>query len=360
VYYKEDWPEARERFEAYWHREIVDRCCIGVTAPRRGAVRAPAPIPAGGEELRRWWMDPEVTLKYQEGIFARTFYGGEAFPNTTINLGASIMAAFYGSSPEFHPDTVWYPSIIRDWSMDRLQFDPATNPYYRMVIENTRYYVQESRGRYFVGHAELGTAMDVLSLLRGMQDLCFDMLDRPREVEQALAMLADTWVRVHDEIYRLTRECNDGGCCLAWMMTWAPGPHAQIACDFSAIMSPAMFAQFTLPELARYLQWNEYATYHWDGPDAVKHLDALLAIEGIKAIQWTPGAGQERTSSPRWLPLYKRVQAAGKCLYLLAEIDEVETLLQELSSRGLFISTHADSEDEARELLRKVASWTHE
>jgi hypothetical protein len=37
-----------------------------------------------------------------------------------------------------------------------------------MVMENTRYYVQESKGRYFAGHAELGTAIDILSLLRAV------------------------------------------------------------------------------------------------------------------------------------------------------------------------------------------------
>jgi hypothetical protein len=360
VHFKEDWDEARTRFEAFWAGEIVDRCCIGVTAPRRGAPPAPPDVPAPGADVQAWWMDPAITLDRHLQRFAGTFYGGEAFPVTEINLGASIMAAFFGSPPEFRPETVWYPRIIDDWNTDRLAFDPATNPYYRMIVDNTRYYVQECRERYFVGHAELGTAMDVLSLLRGMQDLCYDMVDRPDTIQEAIALLAQAWVDVHEEIYGLVRECNDGGCCLAWMKTWAPGRHAQMACDFSAILSPAMFAQFALPELDHYLHWNEFATYHWDGPDAVKHLDQLLAVDGIDAVQWTAGAGQARSSSPRWLPLYKKIQAAGKNLYLLADIDEVETLLGELSARGLYIRTQAGSEDEARGLLRKVTKWTRE
>jgi hypothetical protein len=305
-------------------------------------------------------MDPEWTLKRHLDIFANTFYGGEAFPVTEINLGASFMAAFFGSPPEFRPETVWYPEIIGDWVTDKLEFDPTTNPYYQMVIENTRYYVQEGRGRYFVGHAELGTATDILSLLRGMQNLCYDMIDRPEVVKKAIDLLADTWVQVHEEIYTLVKECNDGGSCLAWMQTWAPGRHAQMACDFSAIMSPTMFDKFVVPELSRYIDWNDYATYHWDGPDAVKHLDALLKIDGIDVIQWTAGAGQARQSSHRWLPLYKKIQAAGKGLYLYCSIEEVETLLQELSPHGLFIRTWASSEDEARDLLRKVGKWTRE
>jgi hypothetical protein len=135
--------------------------------------------------------------------------------------------------------------------------------------------------------------------------------------------------------------------------------HYQMSCDFSAILSPAMLREFSVPELEGYMGVNEYSVYHWDGPDAVKHLDALLELPALKAIQWTPGAGQPRTSSPRWLPHLKRIQAAGKCLILpCAEPDEVEALLAKLSSRGLFISTYAATEDEARALLRRVAEWT--
>jgi hypothetical protein len=59
-------------------------------------------------------MDPVWTLKRHLDTFANTFYGGEAFPVTEINLGALVMAAFFGSPPEFRPETVWYPKIIHD------------------------------------------------------------------------------------------------------------------------------------------------------------------------------------------------------------------------------------------------------
>lgn len=357
--YKDDWPQAKQRLEAFWRKETIDRCCIGVVAPRKGYSCDPEPIPEEHNALVKWWIDPEVTLTRMLRTFERTYYGGEAFPVTEINLGASVMAAFFGSEPVFRPETVWYPQIIEDWDRDRLVFDPATNPHYRMVIENTRYYVEQSRGRYFVGFAELGSSMDILSLLRGMQILCYDMLDRGDVVKVAINRLVDAWLTVHEELYQIGRECNEGGSILAWMKTWAPGRHDQMACDFSAILSPRMFIEFAVPEIKRYLEWNEFATYHWDGPDAVKHLGTILALEDIDVIQWTPGAGQARTSSPRWMPLYKRIQAAGKGLYLLADIDEVETLLTELSSRGLYIKTSADSEEEAKDLLRKAERWSH-
>jgi 5-methyltetrahydrofolate--homocysteine methyltransferase len=271
------------------------------------------------------------------------------------------MAAFFGSRAEFRPETVWYHPIIEDWDTAHLRFDRAADPLYRATIDATRYYVQENRDRYLVSLPELGSASDDLSLLRGMQPLVLDMMQQPSPVKTALRLLADTWIELNEELYAIAAGANDGGCPIGWMQTWAPGPHFQMSCDLSAVLSPALFDEFIVPELQTYLQVNEYAVYHWDGPDAIKFLDSLLAIEGIDAIQWTQGAGSPPVSDPRWIPLYRKIQAAGKRLILpFVEIDEVEALLAQISSRGLLIGTTAQTEQEARDLLRRVAGWTRD
>jgi hypothetical protein len=72
-----------------------------------------------------------------------------------------------------------------------------------------------------------------------------------------------------------------------------------------------MFQEFIVPELIDYMTVNAYSVYHLDGPDELKHLDALLEIGDLKAIQWTPGAGHEPTSHDRWMPHFNRIQKAG-------------------------------------------------
>ena len=81
-------------------------------------------------------------------------------------------------------------------------------------------------------------------------------------------------------------------------------------------------------------------------------------VEQIDNIEWTPGAGNPPTLSPEYIPQYKKIQASGKRLLLLAKPTEIEPLLSELSPRGLFIHTNVDSEDEANDLLRKVEKWS--
>jgi hypothetical protein len=362
MYYKSDWDNARERFEAFWNRELVDRCCCAVRAPRVGSKPyQPGPPPDTHEELVHRWIDPEYNLKQMIDQMECTYYGGESYPATTMCLGASVMAAFYGAEVEFRPETVWFHPVLNDLTAVDWEIDVENSPLYKETIAATRYYTQECRGRYLVGLPELGSATDDLSLIRGMQDLLFDMIDSPEAVKHAIAAMTKTWCRVHTELFEIAQSCNDGDCCIPWMQTWAPGTHYQISCDFSAIQSPEMFREFIIPELETYMTVNEYSVYHWDGPDALKHLDALLELPELKAIQWTPGEGQPLTGSECWLPYYKRIQAAGKCLILpFVQIDEVEALMMELSSKGLFMNTFAESEAEARALLGNVEVWTRE
>jgi len=360
--YRDDWDRSRQRFEAFWQRELTDRCCIAVRARRKNAPPYLQFKPPHREEkLLRAWLDPELNLQRMLGNFERTYYGGEAYPAATMCLGASVMAAFYGAKVEFRPETVWYhPTLTslvgHDWAIDL-----PSAPLYGETIAAAQHYARESHGRYLVGLPEIGSAIDNLSLLRGMENLLYDMLDEPEEVKRAVRALTNAWCDVHRQLYEIALPANDGGCCIPWMQTWAPGPHYQMSCDFSAVQSPELFSEFSIPEIEAYLRVNKYSVYHWDGPDAVKHLDALLALKELKAIQWTPGDGQEPTSSPRWVPRYKRIQAAGKCLVLpFVAPGEVEPLLSELSSRGLHLSVWASGEDEAKKLLTQVPRWTRD
>ena len=373
MYYKTDWPQAKKRLEAFWHNEVLDRCCAAVFAPRKtsrlpafpelqhGPWRAQIDNLADSDAaaIEKWWTDPQQNLDRMSTWFENTYFGGEAIPATYVNWGAMAMAAFYGSPPMFKKDTVWYPPVIEDWSRWEWKLDKRTNTWWNQIFEITRYLISESKGRYFIGTPEVGSAGDLLSLLRGADQLSMDLIENPAPVKQGIKVLADTWVEFHEEMFQLTKPFNDGGDILPWMSLWAPGRHDQIACDLSTMLSPAMFKEFFVPEILQECAWCDHSTYHLDGPQAMRsHLDTLLRIEEIYNIEWTPGVGSPPTFTPAYIPQYKKIQAAGKRLYLLAQPHEVEPLLNELSARGLFLCTSAPSEDEANDLLKKIQSWS--
>ena len=103
---------------------------------------------------------------------------------------------------------------------------------------------------------------------------------------------------------------------------------------------------------------KEDRIYHLDGTVALQHLDMLLAVPEIQAIQWVPGAGREAIL--QWVPIIRRIQRAGKAVQVFASLQEIPALLEQVSARGLCIRTWCGSEQEARELEQQVARLSRE
>lgn len=369
MFYKPDWDKAKERIEAFWANEIIDRCCIAVLSPRKDSKMPPFPELEEGpwlgglekyseddvKSIEKWWMDPDENYKRMILWFENTYFGGEAAPSTYVDWGASALAAFYGSKPIFKKTSVWYPKVINNWDSWSWHFEPIENKYWQSILSITRYAIEQNRGDYFIGIPELGTAGDVLSLMRGMENLLVDLIELPEKVKEAINILTRTWIDLHEEIYKMIININDGGCILAWMNLWAKGKHDQLACDLSSVLPPKMFKEFFIPEIEKEGNWCDYSTYHLDGPDAMRnHLDTLLEIDQIDNIEYTPGFGLPPTSSSEYIPIYKKIQKKGKKLFLLAKPNEIKTILSELSPKGLFIHSYADSEEEADEIIKDV------
>jgi len=127
------------------------------------------------------------------------------------------------------------------------------------------------------------------------------------------------------------------------------------------MISTEQFKEFFFPELIKMGRWLDYATFHLDGPQCIyNHTNDLLELDEIKCIQFTPGAGSPPTSNPDYIPIFQKIQATRKNLYLLVDPQDIEFILNNLSSKGLFINTYADSQDEADKIIKNVSKLTKE
>lgn len=99
----------------------------------------------------------------------------------------------------------------------------------------------------------------------------------------------------------------------------------------------------------------EASIYHLDGPDALRHLDSLLAIKELNAIQWVYGAGRGRASD--WLHVYRKCQAAGKGIQFGVGVDELDAIISNLRPEGVFMSVQVRNPAEAEAVLKRVATW---
>nr|NIN66893.1 hypothetical protein [Anaerolineae bacterium]NIQ79972.1 hypothetical protein [Anaerolineae bacterium] len=347
--YKEDWPEARERILAWWEGEIIDRVAIKVTAPRKRPPHVPVP-----PNLSARWTDSEYLIAANEAAIESRFWGGESIPCVLVNLGPSVIGAYLGCPLRHDERTGWQLPIVHepsDWA--RVEFSPE-NRWWQLTKRLTESFVEAGAGKYFVCVTDLGGATDVMSYLRTPEALCLDLVEIPDTLRAIRSRLLELWFRLYDELHSIIQRKMAGSA--SWLQVWSPRKTYTLQCDFSCMISPDMYRDFVLPEIVAQSKWLDHTIYHLDGPGAIGHLDALLELPELNGIQWVPGAGAPPEKD--WPELLKRVQGAGKLLHIGVSKCDIEPLLEIVSPKGLMIGTTCDSEEEARDLLKKAQGWT--
>ncbi len=359
---KDDWQAAEKRIAAWWEGAVIDRPVIQVTAPRAGhtwdslaQVVSPAGVPQA--EITDWFTNPDHILRRINRQVDSLFWGGEAFPIVfpVSSRMVAIMAAYLGCPYRLlgPAGTAWADPVLTDWEQrPTYQFDPDS-PWWRLTRQLLEAGARIAKNRFYVGIPDLNGPSQILALLRGSQELALDLMDHPGVVRAALEELNDTWYRYWQACHGVIHQYIGGY--HNWIQLRTDIPYTDLQCDFSIMISPKMFNEHFLPALEQQTRWVERTIYHLDGPGAIRHLDALLALPRLTGIQWIQGEGAAPTS--QWLPLLRRIQAGGKLLQVYCKDWEVETLVRELEPEGLLMITSTDSEEQARELLQKAPGW---
>ena len=117
-----------------------------------------------------------------------------------------------------------------------------------------------------------------------------------------------------------------------------PGKTAKLQSDASAMISPAMFDRFVAPAITAQCEWLDHSMFHLDGSQCLCHVDSLLSIEALGAIEWTPDPGVPCGGDTCWYDLYRRILDAGKSVQAVGvKADQVLPLLDSVGGKGLYI-----------------------
>ena len=343
LHYKPDFEQARTYWRAYWNGAVLDRPCTMVLAPAdpaRPIKRPPILTRAGG--------DYPAALARFEHYAAATWFGGEAMPSVDCWFGPDQFAAFLGAELTYAEDdeTSWTTPCISDWRGVQLALDERPGSVWSELLRFVRLAAGRSQGRYLVSTLDMHTNLDGLRGLRGTQELCFDLVDCPDDVERALNQARALYAPVYNAVYAA------GGMergCTSWLPSYCEQRYAVVECDVICLLGPRHARRFVLPAIEEEAGYLDHCIFHLDGPTALTHLDDILAIPKIDAIQWVPGDGQPR--SPEWMDLLRKIQAAGKGLWLDWTIEEIHAHYRDLRPEGVCFYTTAGSVQEAEELL---------
>ncbi len=326
--------KARENITAWWEGELLeDRVCASFSTLKPGTSE---------ENLNKYWPSPEQEPDLEgfvdaaiSNMWSREYWAETlpVFPHLYGSRGTPMtMAAYLGAPLRFANDTVWFDPIVEDWDEFEVKI-PSQNEAYQLSQKMLGLAAQRCDGSYAIELPDLGDALTVFSLIRGVEKLLFDVVESKAQIVAARDKFIELWPQVYEDMWSITRAKAPGATC--WL-AWAPGSTYACQCDFSTMISPAMFEELVVPEVEKLGEYLQYIVWHLDGPeDEIKHLDILLGLPPIKAIQWNPSP---QNSVLTFIPYLKKVQAAGKSLIAFpANEQEVETLLSELSPRGLFL-----------------------
>ena len=355
--YVNDWDMIKKRFTAWWDGEIIDRCCASITFSNAAAVDKDhiLDFPKDKDEIFKFWTDPEQLIKRNRLMMENSWYGGEAFPLVNLNMGASGHAGFFKGADFAFADTVWFfPSAKHP---DEIEFD-ENSFLFKKTLEIAKALADDSKGDYGVSVSDSSGNIDALSHLLGPEELLPLMIEEPEAVKAGMEKIQVAYEAIHRRVYDIVKDINDGGSSTGWLHTWAPGLHAQLQSDASVMISNAMYREFIEPELRTQCDMLDYPLYHFDGIEQLRHLDTLLSIEKLRTIQWTQDAGQPPCTE--FFPQLQKIQKAGKNLLIWVEPEQVKPIMENLSSKGLFLLVNASSKEEGEDILKYIAKVTHE
>jgi len=342
---KPDWREACDRMRSWWRGQPIDRAVALVRAPRKDS-SSPPPITKVPDK----YTDPDTVFHNVDAALSNTFYGGEAFPSHWVYMGPVPMSFCVGCKPHFDDATVWYATLYERWEeVDDIHLH-TTDHWYQILRDLTRESMRRCGGRYMVSGQGFGCVSDIVANLWGTEQTLTAMVERPDAIEAATRKLTDISKQLYDEFDTITAS-QDGS--IDWLGIWSPGRIWSLQSDMCCMISPAMFEAYVLEELREEARHVDHAFYHLDGPDAIKHLDALLSIEELGGIQWVPGAGASRDPLD-WIPLFRRIQGCGKKIQIACPPDRVTPLLKQISPRGVCLNISCPNPDAAEDVLRNL------
>ena len=375
--YKVNMEAAKEKFRNYWAHKNTGRPLMCVIARRPEVEQYSDGTPVEGgyldqicqgkyynmpEELK--WKDMEDKYQNPQRIVDRYRYFcqthaflGESFPNLNIDFGPGSLASYLGSEIGFKEDTVWFNKCLDGWDgVPKLTFDPE-NKWFKKHLQLAKDCQALAGDDFYVDMPDLMENIDVLASLRGAQDILFDLLDEPEMIGERIQEVTDIYYEYYDRFYDVIKD-EEGGNAYTAFQIWGPGRTVKLQCDFSAMMSPEDFRKYIQPSLRSQSENVDHVLYHLDGPAAIKHMDALMEIEGIDALQWTSGDAGPDGTLPDWDVIYDKAIAAGKSIWVKVYSGEfedwirnVDRIVNKYGSHSLFLLFPEMSMEQAAYLL---------
>ncbi|MBN2852743.1 MAG: hypothetical protein JXQ23_08410 [Clostridia bacterium] len=338
--FKHNMETTKEHFDLWWKRENK-RPIISIYYPFTKFVY---------KDINEY-TDCEMNIRLFTEEHRRKTFLSDCIPDISSYLGPGSLATFLGAEPVYSDATIWYDSTID--SPDCI-FEYIKNPakWYEWSLNATRKYVNEI-AEFRTSMPDLEQNLDILSAIISPENLLMMLIDEKPLVMELLEQLHGFWKKAFFAHANALMD-KDGYTSYGHYNIIGKGYTSVLQSDISIMLSPDMYDEFEAPYLLRQSEELDNILYHLDGPGAIRHLDTILSIGKIAAVQWVPGAGQPDNYDESWYPLYDRILKSGKGIYVHLAKENVMPFLDRFGSKGVFIGTTVKHINEEMALLEKI------
>jgi hypothetical protein len=322
-----------------WWEHRLDRPIIPIAFIKEQGDR---PCPDAPILSQDNWNDfsitPEAFVDRLDYEYSKRIFAGDSFPYLNLHcFGPGVAAAFLGAIVDTHTGLTWFhPECDVEVTELNFEYDPK-NIYLKRVKDICRAAVDRWGSDVLVSMPDLGGNLDMLSTFRPSEKLLLDLYDYPEKVKELTWKLHDLWHIFYAEIGEILWSANP--LYTDWSSIVSDTPSYVLQCDFCYMIGPEMFDEFVRPELALTCKKLDRTIYHLDGPGQLPHLDSLLEIEDLDAVQWVPGEGSP--DAAHWPQVFRKIRDAGKNIQIInntIDFDAYDAVIEQLGSgKGVHI-----------------------
>lgn len=349
---KPDFFQAAKRVDAWLSGAIIDRVPVNFRLPE---IKMPLGV---NQSIEDAWMDSEANISsFVKSIDGRQLHG-ETFPIFCPNLGPWISSVVWQGKLVFEETTSYmekpgfdsYVDISNDFQVD------FTGIYFQKIIEMTQLSLETGQGIFQTGYTDLHGGLDCLAGLRGTEVLLTDFYDFPEEVLRAQGLVTRGFLRMFD--FFSTWLEKSGQLSANWLNLPFPGRMHVPSCDTAYMMSPEQFTTFEVPSLMSEMAAMDVNIFHVDGIGVARHIDTILELPGLDAIQWVQGSGDDEPIS-KWTGLIKKILNKGISVIAILNPAEIEGFISDFPNpEGILIHVNESlSEDDEITLLERIHRW---
>jgi len=349
---KPDFKKAMERIYAWYENEIIDRVPARFSShnEQNEHIIADRKHHTNYEER---WFDAE----YQVDVFLSELknkkFLAETMPVYFPNLGPEVYSAFYGGEMKYKEVTSYYSPIVKEWDeITGLKLDKK-NKFWLKLEELTDLAIEKCKGLSLVGYTDLHPGMDCAAAWRDPEQFCLDLLLNPDESKQLLKCAEKDFYEIFNYWDQKLKRHNHLS--VTWIGLPSFGKFHIPGADFASMISPEMFVEFGLPILQNEVKGMDHVVFHLDGKGVAKHIDQILTVPEIRAIQWVQGVGDDEPIM-QWVPFIKKLQNAGKGIMVDLKPKELDGFMNEVDPKGIFLCISAD-ETIQPDILKKIEKW---